>query len=298
MTDNFRKDFTAGIPLQITKHISRMVSGCLLAVGGTMNEVNSLIIANLLAANGSYLVWDYDRKISEATKGIMETKGYKIYEIDVLEIKKYTSCIELIVRKPKMFFDDKVVIYMETPCPHSTPKFIDMLLRDKYLYGQHLTLLASGFDPEYSYLWDNPYDESQMSAIVHIDSLDAVDEDILDYCKYKLFMDNHHDSSISYLNKIIPAFASFNDVYLADCRDPEKEYSHIAADVKILEGFRDMEKDDCLFVEDGKSFIFDEKKVWAPAKEEPVKPDYTGTILTAALIASAACLLLSIAKRK
>ena len=107
MTDNYRKDFTAGIPLQITKHISRMVSGCLLAVGGTMNEVNSLIIANLFAANGSYLVWDYDRKISEATKGIMETKGYKIYEIDALERKKYNSCIELIVRKPKMFFDDK-----------------------------------------------------------------------------------------------------------------------------------------------------------------------------------------------
>ena len=57
MTDLFRTDFSAGLPLQISKHIARLVSGNLLAVGGTADEVRDLIVLNLLAANGSYLVW-------------------------------------------------------------------------------------------------------------------------------------------------------------------------------------------------------------------------------------------------
>ena len=157
MTDLFRTDFSAGLPLQISKHIARLVSGNLLAVGGTADEVRDLIVLNLLAANGSYLVWDYNGKISEATAGRMKAKGYQVYEVDPLN-KKYCSCVELLVCKPKMFFEDKVVIYLKHPCPCSTPRFVDMLLRGKYLHGQHLTLIANGFDPDYSYMWDKGYD--------------------------------------------------------------------------------------------------------------------------------------------
>ena len=206
MTDLFRTDFSAGLPLQISKHIARLVSGNLLAVGGTADEVRDLIVLNLLAANGSYLVWDYNGKISEATAGRMKAKGYQVYEVDPLN-KKYCSCVELLVCKPKMFFEDKVVIYLKHPCPCSTPRFVDMLLRGKYLHGQHLTLIANGFDPDYFYMWDKGYDESQLSAFVHIDSLADADETIINSCDYKLFLDNSDDSSISYLNKIIPVFA-------------------------------------------------------------------------------------------
>lgn len=79
MTDLFRTDFSAGLPLQISKHIARLVSGNLLAVGGTADEVRDLIVLNLLAANGSYLVLDYNGKISEATAGRMKAKGYQVY---------------------------------------------------------------------------------------------------------------------------------------------------------------------------------------------------------------------------
>ena len=126
MTDLFRTDFSAGLPLQISKHIARLVSGNLLAVGGTADEVRDLIVLNLLAANGSYLVLDYNGKISEATAGRMKAKGYQVYEVDPLN-KKYCSCVELLVCKPKMFFEDKVVIYLKHPCPCSTPRFVDML---------------------------------------------------------------------------------------------------------------------------------------------------------------------------
>lgn len=297
MTDLFRTDFSAGLPLQISKHIARLVSGNLLAVGGTADEVRDLIVLNLLAANGSYLVWDYNGKISEATAGRMKAKGYQVYEVDPLN-KKYCSCVELLVCKPKMFFEDKVVIYLKHSCPCSTPRFVDMLLRGKYLHGQHLTLIANGFDPDYSYMWDKGYDESQLSAFVHIDSLADADETIINSCDYKLFLDNSDDSSISYLNKIIPVFASFKDINLADYRDVKTSHGSAAVDVKILEGFRDMDKDDCLFVENGKTFIFDKKKTWKPEIEEGLKPDHTGQLLAALLAGTAAGILLFMTKRK
>jgi len=147
-------------------------------------------------------------------------------------------------------------------------------------------------------MWDKGYDESQLSAFVHIDSLADADETIINSCDYKLFLDNSDDSSISYLNKIIPVFASFKDINLADYRDVKTSHGSAAVDVKILEGFRDMDKDDCLFVENGKTFIFDKKKTWKPEIEEGLKPDHTGQLLAALLAGTAAGILLFMTKRK
>lgn len=68
--------------------------------------------------------------------------------------------------------------------------------------------------------------------------------------------------------------------------------------MKILEEFRDMDKDDCLFVENGKTFIFDKKKTWKPEIEEGLKPDHTGQLLAALLAGTAAGILLFMTKRK
>ena len=59
-----------------------------------------------------------------------------------------------------------------------------------------------------------------------------------------------------------------------------------------------MDKDDCLFVENGKTFIFDKKKTWKPEIEEGLKPDHTGQLLAALLAGTAAGILLFMTKRK
>ena len=64
---------------------------------------------------------------------------------------------------------------------------------------------------------------------------------ILDSSKYKLFLDNKNDECISYLNAILPAFASSDDVIYYDRRCLQEKDTSAATDVMILEKFRDME---------------------------------------------------------
>lgn len=320
MTKKFRKDFSAGLPLQITKHISRMVAGNLLAIGESVKDFYNLIIPNILAANGSYLVWDLDGEIFKRTADAMKEKGYKIYEIGMKNKDKYIK--SLFLRKPDLFFEDRVVIYVQSPIS-TMPGFLDLLLLDecKLLCGQHLTIMVSDlgkcYQPEL--LWKlTTCSQEQILSVIHADSLllknfsQKESEFILDSYKYKLFLDNKNDESISYLNTILPAFASSDDVLYSDRRCVQDKYMPRATDVTILENFRDMENDDCLLVEDKDSFIFDKKKYIVPnetfEKEEDIKGNpcvepeegiSTGNrLLTAAFIAASACMLLSIIKKR
>ena len=67
MTYNYNKDNSTGNPFQITKNLIKKDEGNLFVVGGTENEVFSLIVSSLLSANGSYLVWDPDCSIYKNT---------------------------------------------------------------------------------------------------------------------------------------------------------------------------------------------------------------------------------------
>lgn len=320
MTQKFRKDFSAGLPFQITKHISRMVAGNLLAIGESMKDFYNLIIPNILAANGSYLVWDFDGEIFKITADAMKDKGYKIYEVGMKNKDKYIK--SLFLRKPDLFFEDRVVIYVQN-ASSTFPGFLDLLLLDdcKLLCGQHLTIMISDlvkcYQPEL--LWKLvTCGQEQILSVIHADNLllknfsQKESMFILDSSKYKLFLDNKNDECISYLNAILPAFASSDDVIYYDSRCLQEKDISAATDVMILEKFRDMENGDCLLVEDKDSFIFDNKKRFIPDEAyeneespkgnpcvEPEEGISTGSrLLTAAFIAASVCMLLSIIKKR
>lgn len=270
MTYNYNKDNSTGNPFQITKNLIKKDEGNLFVVGGTENEVFSLIVSSLLSANGSYLVWDPDCSIYKNTAEKMKEKGYSIY--NTYDTGEFDSFINFFVYSPKLFLESLSVVYVHDSDLVQLSSLIKYLMDNDYraLYGQHLTILIgclekARLEPEFAW-WLKKCKNEHISVVLHADVLlpecfhIETNLKILKCCKYNLFLDNKCDASISYLNKILPVFASCKDIYFADLRDEVKAYVSTSADVKVLEGFRDMDKEDCLFVEDGNSFIFDNKK--------------------------------------
>lgn len=302
MTD-FKRDFSAGVPLQITQHINRMVAGNLLAVGGSLHDVLlRLFIPNLLAANGSYIVWDEHGEIYHRTEGAMKDMGYTVYVVDDDSRCGYSSCLDLFIRKPNLFKNDRVVIYVLKERMGDSMMFMSKLKADDHhmLYGQHLTMITSDSSLHLELPWMELFfprmlldlNPSYVSTVVHVETLDSFSKEdlsvLMGECRYKLFLDN--SSGISYLNRIIPVFASCEDVSFSDLREGIAKKCTNAPDVKVLEEFRDMEEGDCLFVEDERTFVFDKVRDEANVpetkhQEEPLLIRRTFPVLLTAVAA-------------
>ena len=140
MTYNYNKDNSTGNPFQITKNLIKKDEGNLFVVGGTENEVFSLIVSSLLSANGSYLVWDPDCSIYKNTAEKMKEKGYSIY--NTYDTGEFDSFINFFVYSPKLFLESLSVVYVHDSDLVQLSSLIKYLMDNDYraLYGQPLTI--------------------------------------------------------------------------------------------------------------------------------------------------------------